>query len=248
MFMSDAEQLKIGLLTDIHYDGGAKAMNRLYEAVTALNAGRADALVVMGDLINGRSELHAKRLLREVSALCDAFKGPIHFMHGNHDLDHLSKAQFYNALGRAGDPSHFHFELGGYGFVCIDGNFSPDGAAYDHGNFQWQKAFVSEGQLDWLRGRLAASLLPVIVISHQRIDHDCTHAVSNNAEVREIIGLSGKVKAAFQGHNHEDDLRQIEGVSYYTLSAHTDDAGPAVILLEASGIRLLRDFQPLETA
>lgn len=223
-------------------------MNRLYEAVAELNAGQVDTMVVMGDLVNGNSEMHAKRLLREVSALCDAFKGTVYFMHGNHDLDYLSKAEFYSALGRAGDASRFHFERGGYGFVCMDGNFSPDGSAYDHGNFEWQKAFVPEQDLDWLRGRLAASLLPVIVISHQRVDHDTKFAVQNHAEVREMISLSGKVTAVFQGHNHEDDLRQIEGVSYYTLSAHTDEAGPAVLVLEPSGIRLLRDFHAMEPA
>ncbi|VGO17909.1 hypothetical protein PDESU_06511 [Pontiella desulfatans] len=240
--MQTAKPTRIGLLTDLHYDGGAKAMNRLYESVATLNAGNIDAMVVMGDLVNGTSEQNTKRLLREVSALCDAFSGQIWFMHGNHDLDYLSKPQFYNALGRAGDRSRFHFELGGYGFICIDGNFRPDGTEYDCGNFEWETAAVPEEQLDWLRGRLAASLLPVVVISHQRIDKACTHAVRNHAEVREMISLSGKVRAVFQGHNHEDDLLQIDGTSYYTLSAHKDDAGPAVLELGAKGIRLLRDF------
>jgi predicted phosphodiesterase len=242
--MSSAKKARIGLLTDIHYDGGAKAMNRLYEAVFALNADGVDAMVVMGDLIDGNSELHTKRLLREVSALCDTFSGPIHFMHGNHDLDHLSKAQFYNALGRVGDPSRFHFELGGYGFVCIDGNFSPGGTEYNCGNFQWQEAAVPGEQLDWLRGCLAASLLPAVVICHQRIDKECLHALRNHAEVRDMVSLSGKVKAVFQGHNHEDDLLQIDGTPYYTLGAHKDNAGPAVLQLDPKGIRLIRDFHP----
>ena len=246
--MPHAPQLKIGLLTDIHYDGSGKAMNRLYSAVAALNSGGVDGVVVMGDLVNADNELHAQRLLREVAALCDSFKGSIRYMHGNHDLDHLSKAQFYNALGRIGDPSHFHFELGGYGFICIDGNFSPEGAAYDCGNFQWQESFVSEDQLAWMRGRLAASLLPVVVICHQRIDQNGIYSVSNNADVREMISLSGKVKAVFQGHNHEDDLSKIDGTAYYTLSAHCDDSGPAVVQLEGSGVRLLRDFHPAERA
>lgn len=245
--MSYSHQLKIGLLTDIHYDGSAKAMNRLYESMKVLNAGGVDAMVVMGDLVDSSSELNAKRLLREVCALCDGFKGATHYMHGNHDLDHLSKAQFYNCLGRAGDPSRFHFGLGGYEFISIDGNFSLDGTAYNCGNFQWQESFVPEEGLDWLRGRLAASLHPVIVISHQRIDHETKFAVVNHASVREVIALSGKVKAVVQGHNHEDDLRQIDGTTYYSLSALTDGAGPAVIQLEASGIRLLRDFNLLET-
>jgi UDP-2,3-diacylglucosamine pyrophosphatase LpxH len=246
--MTLAKPTRLGLLTDLHYDGGAQAMNRLYEAVATLNAGGVDALLLMGDLIDGTSPQNARRLLREVAALCDAFKGSVRFMHGNHDLDHLSKPEFYNALGRAGDPSRFHFELGGYGIVCIDGNFTPDGTAYDHGNFQWQESFVPGEELGWFRGRLAASLLPVVVASHQRIDYETPFAVRNHAEVREMISLSGKVKAVLQGHNHEDDLRQVDGTAYYTLSAHVDNAGPAVLELGAKGIRLLRDFQPLERA
>jgi len=245
--MAYVQQTRIGLLTDIHYDGSAQAMNRLYEAVVTLNAGHVDALVVMGDLVNGSSESNARRLLREVSALCDAFNGQVWFIPGNHDLDHLTKAQFYNILGRSGDPSHFHFELGGYGFIGIDGNFSPDGTAYGNGNFNWEESAVSEEELDWLRGRLAASLLPVVIISHQRIDKETKFAVRNHAAVRETLGLADKVQAVFQGHNHEDDLQQIDGTVYYTLSAHVDGAGPAVIQLDEKELRLIRDFRPLET-
>lgn len=243
--MPNALTARVGLITDIHYDGSAIALNRLYEKISALNAGRVETLVVMGDVVNGANTSHTKRMLREVSALCDSFKGTLHFMHGNHDLDYLSKTEFYNALGRAGDPSRFHFEAGGYSFICMDGNFSPDGTEYCAGNFKWQESYIAEEQLDWLRGRLAASLLPVIIISHQRIDKETHFAVRNYDQVRNMITLSGKVKAVFQGHNHEDDLLQIDGTAYYTLSAHVDDAGPGVLELSLQGVRLLRDFQPL---
>ena len=140
--MPKARKTRIGLLTDLHYDGTAPAMNRLYEAVSLLNQSGAGELLVMGGLVNGKSDLNARRLLREVAALCESFKGPIHYMHGNHDLDHISKAEFYSAIGQTGNPSRFHFEFGGYTLICIDGNYSPDGSEYDHGNFQWQKSFI----------------------------------------------------------------------------------------------------------
>jgi UDP-2,3-diacylglucosamine pyrophosphatase LpxH len=245
--MSNAEPSKIGLLTDLHYDGSAPAMNRLYEAVTRINQSGAEALLVMGDLVNGTGASNTKRLLREVEALCDMFRSPIRYMSGNHDLDHISKAEFYSALGRAGDPSRFHFEFGEYSFICIDGNYSPDGTEYNSGNFDWQQSYVPEEQIDWLRTRLAASLQPVIVMSHQRIDCDGTHSIVNNAAVREVISLSGKVKAVFQGHRHEDDFKQIDGTSYYTLGAHVDGAGPAVVCLDDTGVRLIRDFNAQET-
>lgn len=241
--MSSAHQTGIGVLTDLHYDGSADAMNRLYEAVNRLKAGGIKTLLVTGDLINASSEQNAQRLLREVAALCDILQGAVHYMPGNHDLDCLSKKQFYEALGQERDKARFHFDQEGYTFICIDGNFSPDGTEYDSGNFTWEESFVPEEQLDWLRGRLVASMLPVVVVSHQRIDKECIHAVRNHAAVREVIALSEKVKAVFQGHNHEEDLQQIDGTSYYALGAHVDGVGPAVIQLDAKGVRLVRDFQ-----
>jgi len=221
-------------------------MNRLYEAVSLMRQSGAGELLVMGDLVNGTGAFNTQRLLREVAALCEAFTGPIRYMPGNHDLDHISKPEFYSALGRSGEPSRFHFDFGGYTFICIDGNYSPDGTEYDRGNFEWQQCFVPEEEIDWLRSRLAASLQPVIVVSHQRIDCASNHSVVNNEAVREVISLSGKVKAVFQGHKHEDDLKQIDGTSYYTLGAHVDDAGPAVVTLDDKSVRLARDYRPME--
>jgi len=246
--MQTVEPLKIGLINDIHYDGRAPAMNRLYEAIASLNGGGVGVLVVMGDLIDAQNEMHASRMLREVAALCDSFKGTVRFMPGNHDLDHLSKAQFYNAVGCAGETSYFSFSVGEFELVCIDGNYSADGAPYDQGNFNWQEAYVSDEQLVWLRNEIASAKKSVIMLSHQRIDKPCMHAVKNGADVREILASSGKVTAVFQGHQHEDDLQQVGGIPYYTLSAHKDDAGPAVVHLDSGSVRLTRDFKLLEPA
>jgi len=242
--MSSVQQNGLGVLTDLHYDGSAEAMNRLYDVVNRLKAGGISSLLVMGDLVNASSEQNAQRLLREVAALCDILGGTVYYMPGNHDLDCISKKQFFEALGQERDKARFHFELGGYTFICIDGNFSPDGTAYNRGNFIWEQSFVPEEELDWLRGRLAASLQPTVVVSHQRIDKDCVHAVRNHAAVREVISQAGKVKAVFQGHNHVEDLQQIDGTSYYAIGAHVDGAGPALVWLDAKGVRLVRDYQP----
>ena len=88
----------------------------------------------------------------------------------------------------------------------------------------------------------------MVILSHQRIDIPCMHSVQNHAAVRDVIRLSGKVKSVFQGHQHADDLQKIDGTVYYTLSAHKDDAGPATVNIDSRGIRLARDFQPLELA
>ena len=244
--MQTAQQLMVGLLNDLHYDGSVQALNRLYESVSALNRGGIEQLVVLGDLIDSNSEMHAKRLLREVSALCDSFHGTVRYMPGNHDLDHLSKAEFYNTLGCAGDVPTCRFQLDGASFICIDGNFSPDGTEYNQGCFDWKEAYVPSEQLAWLGGQLVAASSPVVLFTHQRIDIPSEFSIQNHAAVRDVIRLSGKVKAVFQGHQHADDLRQIDGTAYYTLSAHKDGAGPATVNIDSRGIRLARDFHPLE--
>ncbi len=244
--MQNTPQVKIGLLNDLHYDGGVEALNRLYEAVATLNRSGAELLVVMGDLIDADNELTAARLLREVSALCNSFNGTVYYMPGNHDLDHLSKAQFHDALGFEGKSSTISFMHDGINVMALDGNFSPNGTEYDRGNFDWQDSFVPPAQLDWLREQLAAATDPVVVLSHQRVDIACMHSVRNYEAVLEVIRKSGKVLAVFQGHQHADDLRKIDGTTYYTLSAHKDGAGPAVMHVGATSALLMRDVHSLE--
>lgn len=246
--MQIKEALQIGLLNDLHYDGGVQALNRLYEAVAALNHGNIGLLVVLGDLIDSSGEGNAMRLLLEVSALCNSFRGTVHYIPGNHDLDHLSKSQFYETLGCADQKPLFRLQQDGIEFIAIDGNFSPDGSEYDCGNFSWEQSFIPNDQLAWLKEQLDAAEAPVVLLSHQRIDIPGEFSVQNHAAVREVIRASGKVKAVFQGHQHADDLQQIDGTVYYTLSAHMDDAGPAMIHLDSRGIRLTRDFQPMTPA
>jgi UDP-2,3-diacylglucosamine pyrophosphatase LpxH len=244
--MEKGMPLRIGIINDLHYDGRCEALNRLYETVALLNQGQADRLVVMGDLVDADSEKNACRLLREVAALCDSFRGAVCYMPGNHDLDHLSKPLFFQALGHSGNQPVFDQEENGISLIGLDGNFSPDGSEYDHGNFSWKEAFIPDGQLAWLEERLAAARVPVVLFSHQRVDASDHYSVRNHDAVRDVIRCSGKVKAVFQAHRHADDLQQIDGTTYYTLGAHLDDAGPAMVYAGAQSIRIDRDFQTLE--
>jgi predicted phosphodiesterase len=236
--MKPSELHKIGLLSDLHYDGSAAARARLRTAAESLNAQKAECLLVLGDLVNGIDADHSVALLNEVAGVCSVFAGPIHYLHGNHDLDYLSKAEFYRALGREGAAARFTFTCGGYRFIALDACFSSDGRAYERGNFVWQRCFVPPEELEWLSERLAESELPVIVVSHQRMDCSCTHGVQNDAAVRAVISAAGIVAAVFQGHNHVNDRREIENTTYYTIAAHVDGDGPTMARLDLSGIRV----------
>ncbi|HQX52779.1 MAG TPA: alkaline phosphatase, partial [Planctomycetaceae bacterium] len=67
---------------------------------------------------------------------------------------------------------------------------------------------------------------PVIVFAHQRLDVSNNHGVKNNAEVRKVLESSEKVLAVFQGHSHQNDLKEIGGIHYCTLVAMVEGSGP----------------------
>ncbi|MBN2702900.1 MAG: metallophosphoesterase [Pontiellaceae bacterium] len=229
--MKTTESHKIGLLSDLHYDGSAAARARLCKTVEALNAQGAEGLLVLGDLVDGADAEQSVTRLNEVAELCGRFAGPVYYLHGNHDLEYLSKAEFYRALGREGAASRFIFTCGGYRFIVLDACFSPNGQAYERGNFEWQRCFVPPEELAWLAEQLAESELPVILAVHQRIDASCTHAVQNDEAVRAVISEAGNVAAVFQGHNHLSDRRKIEKTTYYAVAAQVDRALPMIVEL-----------------
>lgn len=243
--MNQTDEIKIGLLTDLHYDGSAEATDRLREAVLELNNAEADMLVVMGDLIETDDAASAARLLHQVATLCSGFRGRIHYMPGNHDLDHLSKARFFKTLELPKESANWNDELNGFRLIGLDGNYSPDGTVYENGNFNWRESFLSEPQLASLAAKLDASTEPVILFSHQRLDLAGIHSVQNYAAVQAVIRASKKVLAIFQGHQHADDHRIVDGTNFYTLAAHRDGVGPTVAHIGPNGVRLVRIPEPL---
>lgn len=229
--MKTTESHKIGLLSDLHYNGSGSARARLCTAVEELNAQAAEGLLVLGDLVDGTDAEHSVALLNQVAELCGRFAGPVYYLHGNHDLEYLSKTEFYRALGREGAESRVIFTCGGYRFIVLDACFSPDGRPYERGNFVWQYSFVPSEELEWLVDQLAMSALPAVLAVHQRIDGSCTHAVQNDEAVRSVISEAGNVTAVFQGHNHLSDRREIGQTTYYAVAAHVDGALPMIVEL-----------------
>jgi alkaline phosphatase len=51
-------------------------------------------------------------------------------------------------------------------------------------------------------------------------------AVSNSAQVRQILEQSGIVICVFQGHVHEERYNLINGIHYYSVNAVVDGDGP----------------------
>jgi hypothetical protein len=124
------------------------------------------------------------------------------------------------------DRSYYSFDVRGLHFIVLDANYRPDGSDYDHGNFDWTNANIPTQELDWLQRDLARGSGDVVVFVHQRLDGAGPVFVKNAPQVRQILHASDRVLAVFQGHDHEGDYRQLDGIPYYTLKAVVEGSGP----------------------
>ena len=234
--------LRFGMISDIHYADREPAGNRFYrqsipkmkEAIDRLNQEKLDFVIELGDFKDQDTTPNESKTITYLETIETAFQqfnGPTYHVLGNHDMDSLSKQQFLERVENTGIPktaSYYSFNKNGFHFIVLDGNYSKDGKSYDHGNFSWDEAIIPNDELDWLKSDLAQNQLPVIVFIHQMLDEskNAKQAVQNAPEVRQVLEKSGKVRAVFQGHVHEERYNQINGIHYYSVNAMIDGDGP----------------------
>lgn len=237
----DNSQLRFGMLSDVHYAEREPAGKRFYrqshgkvqEAIDQMNREKLDFVIELGDFKDQDAvpdETKTLQYLTKIEAVLQKFDGPTYHVLGNHDMDGISKQQFLERVENTGiskRKSYFSYNLKGLHFVVLDGNFTKDGVAYDHGNFNWEDALVSDEQLVWLKNDLKANTFPVIVFIHQMLDDskNAKHAVKNAAVVRKVLEDSEKVLCVFQGHVHEERYNLINGIHYYSVNAVVDGDG-----------------------
>ena len=241
----DTGVVRLGIVTDVHVHDmdspvEGKVMTNYAERLTAfidaMSAWPADTIVELGDLVNGAFVMGGSPgdttriagFLTEAVSFFSQFAGPTHYVLGNHDLYDLSKDEFLAAVGR--EETYYSFDLGGFHFVLLDAEFNSDGTDYDH-VFLRVKGFIPPAQLDWLAADLASTDLPTIVCVHQPIDSDFDPLaggppIENNAEVQRVLREAGNVIAVFQGHDHDNVYRQIDGIHYVTFAAMVDHTVP----------------------
>lgn len=224
--------LKIGLVTDLHYADKAPAGTRHYretlrkldEAGKQFEKTKPEFVVELGDLIDAADSVetelsYLKTINRRFSSICKNR----HYVLGNHCVDTLKKDEFLGEVGQK--KSFYSFDQAGYHFVILDSCFRSDGKPYERKNFRWTDANVPDPELEWLESDLTDNQKPAIVFAHQRLDVATHHGVKNANAVRKIFETAGNVRAVFQGHSHQNDLKEINGVSYCTLVAMVEGSG-----------------------
>lgn len=225
-------RLRVGLVTDLHYADKAPAGTRHYretlakleEAARQFEQDKPSFLVELGDLIDAADSVdvelsYLKTINRTFSAICKNR----HYVLGNHCVDTLKKEEFLGGVEQ--EKSYYSFDRNGFHFVVLDSCFRSDGQPYGRKNSHWTDANIPAAEIEWLESDLKANDKPVIVFAHQRLDVSNNHGVKNNADVRQVFEASGRVLAVFQGHSHQNDLREIGGIHYCTLVAMVEGSG-----------------------
>lgn len=251
----EAARLRIGLMTDLHYADKAPAGSRHYretlakleEAARQFEQDKLSLLVELGDFIDAADSVaveqsYLKTVNRPFSAICR----DRHYVLGNHCVDTLHKEEFLEVVEQ--EKSYYSFDRGGFHFIVLDACFRSDGQPYGRKNFQWTDANIPSAELQWLEGDLKASDKPVIVFAHQRLDVSNNHGIKNQADVRKLLEASGNVLAVFQGHSHQNDLKEIGGIHYCTLVAMVEGSGResngySLMELEPNGTIRLNGFR-----
>ncbi|HAQ20583.1 MAG TPA: hypothetical protein DCR40_15340 [Prolixibacteraceae bacterium] len=234
--------IRFGMLSDVHHadrgPGGIRyyrqSLVKMREAVDRMNQEKLDFVIELGDFKDQDAipnETNTLKYLSEIESAFQKFDGPTYHVLGNHDMDGISKQQFLERVENTGiSPtlSYYSFNRNRLHFIVLDGNFTKNGIAYDHGNFHWEDASIPAIQLDWLIDDLKSNKHPVIVFIHQMLDEskNVKQAVQNAPEVRRILEQSGRVLGVFQGHVHEERYNRINGIHYYSVNAMVDGNGP----------------------
>lgn len=228
----EPKPLRVGLVTDLHHADKPPAGTRHYresqrklaEAGQRFQQAGVDFIVELGDLIDAADSVDTEQawlttIHREFSGIAK----DRHCVLGNHCVDTLTKEEFLGGVEQA--RSYYSFDRSGIHFVVLDACFRSDSQPYGRKNSRWNDARLPAAELEWLTADLQATDKPVIVFAHQRLDVNTDHGVKNAAEVRSVLERSGRVRLTLQGHSHQNDLKEINGIHYLTLVAMVEGAG-----------------------
>ncbi len=227
--------VRAGMITDIHYANKPPRGTRYYrdslpklqDAVRHFNQIKPDFVVQLGDFIDAGKTLNQEiDNLKKIESLYAKLSMPRHYVYGNHCLHSLTKKEFKQHTGKS--KNYESYDHNGVHFVILDAcHRSKDGVDYQRKNFTWKDSFIPPKQMQWLANDLQKTKWPTVIFTHQRIDGltQNNHRVTNASQVQKIIQKSKRVLAVFQGHSHQNDYSQIQGIHYVTLKACVENQG-----------------------
>ena len=242
-----AKKVKFGIFTDLHVDIMHDCEERLKVFLDECRKENVDFIIQLGDFcytdedrkcvcqpnkrpINIENALNFPTYANKdaIIKMFNDFEKPSYHVIGNHDCDMCTKKQILEYYGADYD-SYYSFDMGGFHFVVLDGNFmriDGEDIAYENGNYFDESyrtdkvlPYISNEQLKWLEKDLAAAKYPSILFSHQRLN-DAVASVLNYEDLTKIlVNAPNKVYMSINGHMHIDNAFKTNGIWYYNLNS-----------------------------
>lgn len=211
------QTLSFGIVADVHHGMMPDTQQRLSTFVEAAIAQEVDFIIQLGDFCH--KEPKSKAFLKTWRE----FKGDKYHVLGNHDMDLNSKATIMDLWEM--EQSYYSFVQKGIRFIVLDANFLyQDGnfIDYDKSNFYVDhslRTYIDDSQIEWFGAELAASDLPIIVISHQSLWHYQWGVKNRLALQQQMEQHQDKIICCLNGHNHIDFHHQQNGIHYIEINS-----------------------------
>lgn len=227
--------VKFGAFTDLHYAKNISKGDRKYNLslyklkniVNDFNNMDLDFCICLGDIINSVQDFNIdKSNIQSISAEFNKFNMPYHMVLGNHDLESMSKSDFYTIFGKNISSTYYSFTYEFNKFILLDANYLPDNSEYNKGNYTWDDSYICKEQIMWLENEMKiCNEKNVFIFIHQDLDHRVykgepdPHLVNNYKEVIQILEKYNKKTTVIQGHYHDGNYQVINNITYITLKA-----------------------------
>ncbi len=217
-FTTPEKNFSFGIVADIHADLIPDKLSRLSKFISEAQQNHLEFIIQLGDFC------FPKIQNRDFMNLWNEFQGPKYHVLGNHDMDVSSKSQTRDFWHM--EQNFYTFETSHFTGIVLDANFLyQDGKFldYDHANFYVNSAFrtfIHPDQIDWLKEKIMQINRPVIVFTHQSLCNPIW-GIKNRLAVQKILEKHAQriPIICFNGHDHIDYYRQINGVHYFELNS-----------------------------
>lgn len=217
--------MRVGIFTDSHYSSkeltcgvryNSRSLGKIAEAIKYFNEQQCDLIICLGDVTDKENDHKKEKAnLKSISEVFEESTVPIFALMGNHDAFCFGVDEFYEILGEKYRPENVY---GKVNLIFLDTCYFKSGEHYKQGDYDWEDTFLPDAQK--LGDVLSELLGNSYAFMHHNVDPEIPedHKLFNCDEVREIFEKHG-VKTVFQGHFHQGNVNEHNGVRYVTCSA-----------------------------
>ncbi len=215
-------EISFGIVTDVHADMLPDAGQRLAKFINEAQIENVDFIIQLGDFCRPRENE------KSIFEIWNEYPGLKYHVLGNHDVDFNIKKEIIEFWDM---PSNYYsFDKDNFHFIVLDANYLyQDGKYIDYANANFyvsdeQRAYINPEQIKWLKKDLEKTDKLTIIFSHQSLIN-VLWGVKNRIEIQEILEQENKnagfqkVIACFNGHDHIDFHREINGIHYFEINS-----------------------------